>query len=242
MFRPTLVLGLIATLLSLQVAAQQRPMPPRPDASSKVFDSTGHQYAYEEWLKLVYGGLYTLKIKSAADSSFLLRPMTMDEVIARAKTFPKPKESPSFITGGGIPSFSDRDLEGNKINLENLKGKTIVLNFFFIGCRPCREEMPALNMLVDYYKDNKDVAFIAIALDSKSDLRKFLKSTPFKYAIIPDGRNIAQNNNVTLYPTSVVVNKDGVVLFHSSRGGSANFAWLAKVVNLSASAPSPATN
>lgn len=232
---------LLLTGLLLNCFAQQK-MPLRPDASSIVVDSTGHQYTYEEWLKLVYGGLYQIKLKSRNDSTFLLTRLTMDEIIARSARLPKPKESNFFTTGGYITSFSDRDINGNKIDLDKLKGKTIVLNFFFIGCKPCREEMPALNMLVDYYKDNKDVVFIAVALDSKSDLKKFLKTTPFAYPIIADGRSIAQNYNINLYPTNVVINKDGVILFHSSGGSSANISWIAKIVRASALTPASGTN
>ncbi len=50
----------------------------------------------------------------------------------------------------------------------------MVLNFWFIGCAPCRVEMPGLNQLVSEFK-GKDVVFIAFATDAAEDLQTFLK-------------------------------------------------------------------
>ena len=44
--------------------------------------------------------------------------------------------------------FNATDLEGNEYSLSNLKGKIRVLNFWFTTCKPCVEEIPALNELV----------------------------------------------------------------------------------------------
>ena len=39
------------------------------------------------------------------------------------------------------------DSKGQKIELSNLKGKLVILNFWATWCAPCREEMPSLNLL-----------------------------------------------------------------------------------------------
>ena len=65
---------------------------------------------------------------------------------------PKPNESKYFTTGKSFGKFKTTDMNGNKINTQDLKGKTIVMNFWFINCPPCRTEIPHLNKLVDKYK------------------------------------------------------------------------------------------
>ncbi|MBK8086975.1 MAG: TlpA family protein disulfide reductase [Chitinophagaceae bacterium] len=91
-------------------------------------------------------------------------------------------------------------MEGRKYSLNDLKGKVVVINFWFINCAPCKAEIPQLNKLVKEFNQD-EVVFIAVALDSYSELKDFLKTTPFDYHIIDDGRYFAQGNGVKSYPT-----------------------------------------
>ena len=113
-------------------------------------------------------------------------------------------------TNKATPAFSVTDINGKTYSTANLKGKIVVLNFWFIGCKPCRKEMPQLNALVED-KKNKEVLFIGLALDKKESLEGFLRDNNFLYTIIPDAKDIASLFQVTAYPTHVVIDKQGVV-------------------------------
>ena len=90
------------------------------------------------------------------------------------------------------PDFKVTTLDGKPYDLAALRGKVAVLNFWYIGCAPCNKEMPQLNQLVEEYKENKDVIFLAIAPDGVEDLKKFLKVKEFKYQIIPNGQSVVE--------------------------------------------------
>jgi len=109
------------------------------------------------------------------------------------------------------PAFTATDLNGKEYKLSELKGKVVVLNFWFIGCKPCVMKMPHLNDLVKRYKD-EDVVFLAFSLDDESSLRKFLTKKTFDYNIIPDAANVAQQTyKINSFPTSLVIDKNGIV-------------------------------
>ena len=112
------------------------------------------------------------------------------------------------------PPFQVSDLEGNRHNLAELQGKVVVLNFWFIQCRPCIQEMPELNELVEKYAD-QEVVFLAFATNSAPDLKAFLKKRDFDYHIIPDSRKIAEEYGVQGYPTHVVINPQGAVTYRT---------------------------
>lgn len=116
--------------------------------------------------------------------------------------------------------FSGASLDGNKLDLTALKGKVVVLNFWFIGCGPCRAEIPGLNQLVKEFK-GKDVIFIAFASDEETELREFLKTRPFDYQIVAKGFDVSEDYQVTSWPTHVIIDREGNV---ASRliGGSEN--------------------
>lgn len=117
-----------------------------------------------------------------------------------------------FMLGEVPANFTTRDLEGNKVQLEDYRGKVVALNFWFIGCKPCVMEMPELNELVEKY-EKEDIVFLAIALDKGSSIEKFLKKTAFDYQIIPDGRSVTGEYGIFSYPTHLILDRDGKVVF-----------------------------
>ena len=108
--------------------------------------------------------------------------------------------------------FTASDYKDFSINSEKLRGKVVVLKFWFIGCKPCIIEMPELNKLVEKYK-GKDVVFIAPTFDTKESLDKFFSTTEnkFNYQILPASMELIQKYGVKSFPTHMVINKEGVV-------------------------------
>ena len=86
-------------------------------------------------------------------------------------------------------NYSAKFLDGTAFELKDFKGKFIVINLWYIGCPPCVEEIPKLNKLVKKYK-GKDVVFLALTVDPKVKLNKFLKKHPFKYQIVPNALDL----------------------------------------------------
>lgn len=118
------------------------------------------------------------------------------------------------------PSFSVTALDGETYDSESLKGKVIVLNFWFIGCAPCRIEIPGLNEMIKEYAE-KEVVFIAFALDDAQSLEAFLSEFPFDYSIIPGAHEASSMYSVQAYPTHVIIDKLGN-LRSTLTGGSAD--------------------
>ena len=117
--------------------------------------------------------------------------------------------------GEESPSFSVRSIRGKKFKSEDLIGKVVVLNFWFTTCPPCKKEIPQLNELRNHYKE-KDVEFIAIALDLEYKIDKFRRENPFFYNVVEDGRWLASKFEVSLYPTNIIIDKQGVIQFYKT--------------------------
>jgi len=112
------------------------------------------------------------------------------------------------LLGKQFSEFKFLTLKGKSISSEKLKDKVVVLNAWFLACKPCILEIPDLNNIVNDYK-NKDVEFLAITFDKKKDVRKFLRKTDFNYRHITDQINFMQENEIFAYPTHLVIDKSG---------------------------------
>ncbi|WP_298899622.1 peroxiredoxin [uncultured Psychroserpens sp.] len=126
----------------------------------------------------------------------------------------KEKAARKGLEGTTLTELSFEDIDGNKHTYESLKGKVVVMNFWFIHCKPCVAEIPDLNKLKAEFK-NKDVTFFAVALDSKASLDKFLEKTTFDFTIIPNGRVLARDLKIPHYPYNVILDKKGKLQYVS---------------------------
>ncbi len=127
--------------------------------------------------------------------------LTIDEV-------PADENHRSWI-GQSLPDFSFIDVDGNEIDLGDLKGKPIVINFWFSTCIPCIAEMPVLNDLRQKYA-NTDVVFLSMTFETRKTVMSFLKRHPFNFTSIPDAG--AYCNTITrLYPLTLFVNREGII-------------------------------
>ncbi|MCZ4243744.1 TlpA family protein disulfide reductase [Pedobacter punctiformis] len=201
---------------------------------SVVRGEDGMVYPYTVWKKLMSTGKYGLKNRGTVTESgkpeYVVYELTPEKKAAYVNQMPRPRSSDSFPEGELFNGLKVTDMNGNKYDLRDSTGKVIVLNFWFINCPPCKNEIPLLNELVTTYKD-KNVVFLAIALDEKHDLKDFLKTTSFNYNIVDGGRYIANKYGVKGYPTHVVIDKSGFIKF-STLGLAINTVhWLEKSIN-----------
>lgn len=228
------ILTLVTLFFAINSYAQMTKPAPLNNTSTVVGED-GNKYPYEVWRSLLKTNMYGMK--SQPDGSFLLYRYTEEQAAKalevkkeRIKTMAKPMPSPAFTEGDLFKGDRFVSLDKTKFDLKTNTGKIYIFNFWFINCPPCKEEIPELNELVKQYKDNPDVVFLGIALDPASDLRTFLKTTPFNYNIIPDGRYFSQKYGVKSYPTHAVVGKDGLIKFSGVGLASNTIYWLEKTI------------
>ena len=144
----------------------------------------------------------------------MLRATTAEERKMMEKMFSE-MNGESELVDTVAPPFSATDINGNEYSLESLKGKIIVLNFWFVKCKPCVQEMPELNELVETYK-NKDVVFLGFGTNDKSKINTFLETNKFSYAIIPNSKPIVSDYMVSSYPTHIIIDKNSNIVYKTA--------------------------
>ncbi len=135
-----------------------------------------------------------------------------DEELAMLKGQIKEIPDNAFLNSSAL-DFNLTDLDGKMVTLSELKGKVVVLNFWFTMCKPCIQEMPDLNKLTEKYRDDKDVIFLGITFNKADDVKKFLTKHEFKYRQIPDASELLKEYNMSIFPHNVVVDKNGIIKY-----------------------------
>lgn len=181
-----------------------------------AFDQNGEQINKQTFLKDLSSGKYLpLRLKSKHHLFYQLYKIPKPVPAGIQNTIVMLGEYGYYyfeMIGKPLPEFDFIDIKGNHYNMKTCRGKTVILNCWFIGCHACIKEIPALNKLVDSYK-NKDIVFLGLAMDSSRNIEKFLANETFKYAVVPNMRNYLSNVlRIPQYPTQIIINKNGLVI------------------------------
>jgi peroxiredoxin len=121
------------------------------------------------------------------------------------------EEWKSCVLEKKMPDFSSTEISGDTIKISKLKGKIVVINFWFIDCHPCIAELPGLNRLVDEYKW-KDILFLAITWESvKRIYSDFLSKYKLDFIIIPNAQTVIDKVAGTGYPTTYIIDQRGII-------------------------------
>lgn len=132
-----------------------------------------------------------------------------------------------------MPEFTATTLNGNTINPANLKGKIVVLEIWATWCGTCVLEIPELNSLVEKYKNDTSIVFLAITDDSKTKIEKFLSDRPFAYQQIVDAKNlknIFQPGISKEIPKHIVVDRNSKIILDISGGSDTIAQQLANTI------------
>jgi len=112
-----------------------------------------------------------------------------------------------------FPNFNLTSIDGTQYKLSDLRGKVIMLNFWFIGCAPCVTEMPLLNQLAEEYH-GKDFLLLTFSTDDKESIFNFKKKRELNFVIFEKSKDIIENSFHLsyVYPTNIFIDKEGNIV------------------------------
>lgn len=200
--------------------------------ASIVSDSIGKVYVYEEWTKLFTTGDYAISFidSGAPYNRFRIIKMNAQQRRYYYASSTKPEQTHLFDSGAKMPWFRARDMNNTMVDTRKLTGKILVVNFWFIACPSCRKEIPSLNKLADAYANDTGIVFLSVALDAARPLSKFVEKQPVSFRLLHSGNAAAQRCGIYIYPTNIIVNRAGEVVYHTHRTGPVADYWLEKTI------------
>jgi thiol-disulfide isomerase/thioredoxin len=135
------------------------------------------------------------------------------------------------IVKRALPAFKLMDLQGKQWTIKDFQGKRTFVNFWATWCGPCRAELPHVQKLYMRLKDRADAQVVTLNVDEdQSVIGPFMSREAFAFPVVP-ARAFAQNElGIQGYPTSWIVNAEGVVELEQSGFAAEPGKWLDDVV------------
>lgn len=115
----------------------------------------------------------------------------------------------SYAPNWTLPQYKN----GEGISLNDYKGEVVLLDFWIKNCGPCIASVPHLNDLQKKYgKDSFKILSIN-SYDSKENIKWFLDEYKPDYPILINGKYVAKEYGVWAFPTTILVDKNGKVIY-----------------------------
>lgn len=124
--------------------------------------------------------------------------------------------TPFLLSGQGkrAPDFSLKTTDGKTVQLSQMKGKVVLLNFWATWCGPCRKEIPDF---LEVYKEYKSKGFeiIGVSLDDEgwTVVNPFARKFKINYPIVlGDGKLVRAYGSFEFIPTTFLIDKQGTIV------------------------------
>lgn len=112
------------------------------------------------------------------------------------------------------PDFTLKSLEGSNMRLEEYRGQVVLINFWASWCGPCRQEMPLLDRLHHRYEDT---GFAVLGVNVEGEVKpaqEIVDKTKVTFPVLIDeDQKVSEMYNLEAMPSTVVVDRDGVIRY-----------------------------
>ncbi|TCI53828.1 redoxin domain-containing protein [Exiguobacterium sp. SH1S21] len=147
-----------------------------------------------------------------------------------------PDETPTLVAdssqaaglniGQVPPNFELKRTDETTLNLEDLRGQRVVVNFWASWCPPCRAEMPDM---AKFAREQDDVTIVAVnTTTSERDVdeaRSFVEPYEDAFQVVYDEDGAVGNAyRIQAMPTTYVLDENGVIT--AKQFGAIDHAWL----------------
>ena len=127
-----------------------------------------------------------------------------------------PSDTAPIDRGDVAPSFTVDLLDGGELDLNELRGRPVIVNFWLTTCEPCVREMPALDGAMD---DRGDTGLVVVGInyaETPDTIKAFLDEldTAIDFPIgLDDSGDIVAAYDVAALPTTFFVDRGGLIRY-----------------------------
>jgi cytochrome c biogenesis protein CcmG, thiol:disulfide interchange protein DsbE len=115
------------------------------------------------------------------------------------------KEAPDFV----LPNLEDKN-----VRLSDYRGKVVFLNFWATWCKPCREEMPSMDVLYKNF-EREGLVVLAVSIDrvtTKKDIPPFISSMNLTFPVLVDSWGQTDKRYKLMgVPETYIIDQQGIL-------------------------------
>ena len=127
----------------------------------------------------------------------------------------------SSVSAQQLPDVKVENTQGKIVSVRDLaQGKPMIISYWSIACKPCIQELNAINDALAEWREEADLEVVAVSVDDarlKASAKAIASSRGWEFICVYDeNQDLKRAMNVSLTPQSFVVDGDGNIIFSHS--------------------------
>lgn len=135
--------------------------------------------------------------------------------------------------GQQVPDFKYLTIQNDTIQIADLKGKVVFMNFFATSCPVCMKELPFIESDIwANYKDNENFELLVFGREHVAEeMISFKEKMGYTFNIVPDpGRKIYALFAERYIPRNIVLDREGKIIYQATGFEDEEFARLKEII------------
>ncbi|MBP3550917.1 MAG: TlpA family protein disulfide reductase [Alistipes sp.] len=127
----------------------------------------------------------------------------------------------SFASAQQLPDVKVENAQGKIVSVRDLaQGKPLIIAYWSIACKPCIQELNAINDALADWRSEAEVEVVAVSVDDarlKASAKAIASSRGWEFICVYDeNQDLKRAMNVSLTPQSFVVDAEGNIIYSHS--------------------------
>ena len=127
----------------------------------------------------------------------------------------------SAVSAQQLPDVKVENAQGKIISVRDLvQGKPMIIAYWSIACKPCIQELNAINDSLAEWREEADLTVVAVSVDDarlKASAKAIASSRGWEFICVYDeNQELKRAMNVSLTPQSFVVDAEGNIIYSHS--------------------------
>lgn len=142
------------------------------------------------------------------------------------------------VSAQQLPNVNVENAQGKIISVRSLSnGKPMIISYWSIACKPCIQELNAINDALAEWREEAEFEVVAVSVDDarlKASAKAIASSRGWEFICVYDeNQDLKRAMNVSLTPQSFVVDGEGNIIFsHSGYSPGSEQLLFDKIVEL----------